>query len=463
MPKTSLTLHKIRVALLSLGLTLFSCYSAPAQTGPSPDRDQLLNGLRILFFPIPGSPTVTLKLRIHSGAAFDLAGRAGEMSLLGDLLFPDQATLDYFNGEQGGKLDVNVNYDSITVTMIGKASEFDNVIEVLRNGLVQTQLTPDVIGKVKDGQTKILKETSVSPAVVADRAVSTRLFGDFPYGRPVSGTPEDLGRIERADLMLARERFLNSNNATLAIIGGVTKARAMRTLRQLLGPWRKSESLVPTTFRQPTAPDPRVLLIQAPTDAAEIRIAFRGLSRQDPDIESASVLAKIVQYRWAAEFPELARKPTSARSETHTLPGQFVIGTAVETAKVADAITSAKKTLASLVDTPPTASEIDRARRDISVERKPIGPENLSDPWLDMDTYHLSAPVDELAALNSVNAASVQRVAAKLFKEAVPATIVVGEVTQLKAALQGHVNVEVLGEATQPLPAKQKIPAKPNF
>ena len=56
-----------------------------------------------------------------------------------------------------------------------------------------------------------------------------------------------------ADLMLARERFLNSNNATLAIIGGVTKTRAMRALRQILGPWRKSEQIVPTTFRQPTA------------------------------------------------------------------------------------------------------------------------------------------------------------------------------------------------------------------
>jgi predicted Zn-dependent peptidase len=57
--------------------------------------------------------------------------------------------------------------------------------------------------------------------------------------------------------MLAHERFLNSNNATLAIVGSVTKARAFRTVRQLLGPWRKSENIVPTTFRQPKPPDAR--------------------------------------------------------------------------------------------------------------------------------------------------------------------------------------------------------------
>ena len=38
------------------------------------------------------------------------------------------------------------------------------------------------------------------------------------------GSPEDVARVDRADLMQARDRFLNSNNATLAIIGGVTKA-----------------------------------------------------------------------------------------------------------------------------------------------------------------------------------------------------------------------------------------------
>ena len=31
------------------------------------------------------------------------------MALLGDLLFPDAATVDYFTDEMGGKLDVSVN------------------------------------------------------------------------------------------------------------------------------------------------------------------------------------------------------------------------------------------------------------------------------------------------------------------------------------------------------------------
>src|SRR5688572_14376156 len=235
--------------------------SAVAQSTNEPQREQLLNGLRLLFWEKPGSSEVLLKLRINSGAAFDLAGKSGQMALLGDLLFPDPNTTEFFTEEMGGKLEVVVNYDSTTITMIGKPAELEPMVEVLRNALLATQLTPEVVARMRETRIKTLKDAAIAPSLIADRAIAARLFGDFPYGRLINGTPEDLARVDRADLMLARERFLNSNNATLAIIGGVTRARALRTLRQLLGPWRKSENIVPTTFRQPKPPDARTLIV----------------------------------------------------------------------------------------------------------------------------------------------------------------------------------------------------------
>src|SRR5215212_8086968 len=192
---------------------LFSALPLSAQPAAQPEREQLLNGLRLLFFLKPGSPDVVLKLRINSGAAFDLAGKSGQMALLGDLLFPDPATIDFFTDEMGGKLDVSVTYDSMTITMVGKSAEFDQVVEVLRNALLATQLTPEVVTRMREARIKLLRDTAIAPAEVADRAVAVRLFGDFPYGRQAAGSPEDVARIDRADLMQARDRFLNSNNA----------------------------------------------------------------------------------------------------------------------------------------------------------------------------------------------------------------------------------------------------------
>src|SRR6185503_857992 len=93
-----------------------------AQSASEPQREQLLNGLRLLLWEKPGSAEVLLKLRINSGAAFDLSGKSGEMALLGDLLFPDANTFQYFT-EMDGKLEVAVNYDSTTITMMGKVTD----------------------------------------------------------------------------------------------------------------------------------------------------------------------------------------------------------------------------------------------------------------------------------------------------------------------------------------------------
>ena len=72
-----------------LALCMWTAFQAlgVAQVPSEPERNRLLNGLRVVLLPRPGEQDVLIKLRIHSGAAFDLAGKAGSMALLGDLLF----------------------------------------------------------------------------------------------------------------------------------------------------------------------------------------------------------------------------------------------------------------------------------------------------------------------------------------------------------------------------------------
>src|SRR6185369_4994666 len=384
--------------------------SLRAQTPAQPEREQLLNGLRLLFWLKPGSPEIILKLRINSGAAFDLSGKSGQMAVLGDLLFPDPATIDYFTDEMGGKLNVNVTYDSTTITMVGKADQLEHIVEVLRNALVSTQFAPELVTKMRDARIKLLRDTTIAPAEVADRAIAARLYGDFPYGRPAAGSPEDVARVDRADVMLAHDRFLNSNNATLAIIGGVTKQRAMRTLRQLLGPWRKSEQIIPTTFRQPNPPDTRTLIVNVPGPSVELRLAARGVSRSDTDYPIATVLARVAQNRWQASTPELSKQPVFARSNAYVLPGDFVMGATVNELTAADSLANAKKVIDSLITTPTTPDEIERAKNEVIGDAMTMlaKPDALPDPWLDADTYRLSAPQDQIALLRNVTPADVQ-------------------------------------------------------
>jgi predicted Zn-dependent peptidase len=114
--------------------------------------------------------------------------------------------------------------------------------------------------------------------------------------------------------------------------------------------------------------------------------------------------------------------------------------------------------------TPATAAELDRARNEVTGELSTTVSKNdaFADPWLDADTYHFSAPQDQIALLRAVTPADVQRVANRLFNKNI-ASVVAGESAQLKAALQGKLQYEVLGEVTPPAPKPPvpKTPAKP--
>lgn len=428
-----------------------------AQATIEPEREQLLNGLRILLWPRNTDSDVLIKIRIHSGAAFDMAGKAGQMAILSDLLFPDPTTREYFTEEMSGRLDVLTDYNSLTITMQGRASEFERTVGILRTALVNTQITPENVTRVRDSRIKIVKETNLSPEILADRAIAARLFGDFPYGRPAAGTPESMARVDRADLMLAHERFLNPNNATLVVAGNLQKPRVMRALRQLLGVWRKSEKIIPATFRQPELPDVRTLIINAPAEqSAEIRLATRGVARSSRDYATATVSAIVARRRWEKLAPEVGRTPLFVRNESHVLPGMFVMGTSVDSLLAAKALNTAREVLRSLNTTPVSAVELEQAKSEaIAQYNKELEkPDGIARAWLDIDTFGLPGIAEQVQSFNAVSASDLQRLAATLFGEKQIASVVMGDSQQLKATLEPNIKVELIGEIAKPSPTK---------
>ena len=93
----------------------------------------------------------------------------------------------------------------------------------------------------------------------------------------------------------------------------------------------------------------------------------------------------------------------------------------------------------SLAKTGPTALEFERARAEMLAEiSRQSSQEDLreatADNWLAMEIYKLTPPANQI---RNLTLADIQRVAARLFKDAAPATIVVGDAEQLKSSFGG--------------------------
>ena len=442
----------LSVALIFASLLFPVAAQTPAR------EERLLNGLRIFFFQRPGAQKVWMRLRVGSGAAFDLAGKEGTARLLADALFPDPSTGQYVAEELGGRLDVRADYDATEITISGDAARFDSLVEVVRNALLQMRLTPDEVRRLKEARAKLLGGQAETAAAKADRAAAARLFGSYPYARAAEGTAESIARVERADLMLARDRFLNPNNSLLVVVGPVETTRAMRVFRQFLGPWRKSDEIVPATFRQPAAPDPRALVVAVPgATEAEVRLAVRGLPRSDNDHRALAGLAIVARQRWLAALKDVAPEKVFARHEPHALAGLFRMGATVPTPRAAEAVESARGALRSLATTPVTAAEFETARRELSASSQNArDPEYASaEDWLD-SLAHGRPAGDSPRAFETLTPGDIQRIAARLFRDAAVAAVVACDAAALRASLAG------LPGGIEEVPAGKAAPAAPS-
>ena len=74
------------------------------------------------------------------------------------------------------------------------------MMEAVSTAVANVPVEKDTTDRLKTAQLNRVGDLAKDPAYVADRAAFARLFGTFPYGRPVDGTdsvdPKD--RIRRS-------------------------------------------------------------------------------------------------------------------------------------------------------------------------------------------------------------------------------------------------------------------------
>jgi len=420
------TKHFNKVTLLLLILFQSASNSFAQTKFPAPREEKLLNGMKLLIWNQPNAEKVSVKLRIHSGSAFDPQNKEGTMALLADALFPNESVKEFFREDLGGSLEITNNFDYIQIDATANSEQFLTMLESLAGAVTNPQIDKEITAKVRSARLEKLKELEKNPAYIADQAVAKRLFGDFPYGRTQTGTSESLQKIDFADLLLAKEKFLTPDNATVAITGNVKPDFAFRAARRFFGSWVKSDKKVPATFRQPDAPDTKAHIINFPLiENSEIRYAMRGLSRNDKDFVASNILVKIMQNRLRKVFSKNGQTTAFVRQDSNLLPGLIIVGLSdfpfdaesqlsEKPAKTHMIIFKGENLAAPLVSEKISTEEFEKTKNEVLAE---MNQKNAADLWLDVDTFKLVSAKEEFQKINNVSITDVQRIAERLIKE----------------------------------------------
>lgn len=406
----------IAICLLAAGIN--------AQTvTDQPKTDVLLNGLKVYIWNRVASPRVQVKLRIHAGAAFDPQKREGVMRLLAENVFPNEAAHDFFKEDLGGDLSISTNYDYIEISASSTPENMLQMLETLGSAVGSMQIDKETTAKLKTNLLAEIKASEGNEAKAADRIVSEKLFGTFPYGRPVNGTEESVKQIDFADLIDAKVRFLKADNASIAIAGNIDRSLTSRAVRRYFGAWQRSDKRVPSTFKQPDAPAPEVTTVEwKGGTTAEARTAFRGVAVADKLAPAAAIYAQVLETKLRDRIPEAVAKGVFVRSKAHILPGEFIVGLTADPNDIGkeNGKINSPEITANTIAEPISESEFAKA---LAATLDKWKKRDVLSLWLDMDTYKTAEPKARLDALSSVTLGDVRAFAKTL--QGAPAAVVV--------------------------------------
>jgi zinc protease len=200
----------------------------------------------------------------------------------------------------GGSLDAGARWDASTATVGVMSSKIQQAMEILADVVRHPTFKSEEVERLRQQNLDNFTLALGDPGSIARFVAARVVFGDSPYGHPVSGTAESLTRITAADIAKMHSRYYRPDNAILVIGGDINGKDGIALATKYFGDWQKPTTPLPAisaAMDAAAAPKTgRVVVIDKPdAGQAAVFLARTGINRKDPDyfrgIVSNSVLS----------------------------------------------------------------------------------------------------------------------------------------------------------------------------
>ena len=451
-------------------------------TFPKPVERTLANGLRVIVITRSGTPLVSAALVIKNGGEIDPPELPGLADMTANLLTKGTTTRDATRIAEeieslGGTLDSVARWDASTVSVGVMSQRIDGAMAILADVVRNPTFKADEIERLRQQNIDNFTLQIGEPGILARFVAARVVFGDSPYGHPLSGTAESLARISRDDIVKLHSQFYRPDNAILVIGGDITGAKGFSLANQYFGNWKKpatSMAEVSATSTAPATKAGRVVVIDKPdAGQAAVYLARVGITRTDPDYFRGIVTNSVLSGYSGRLNQEIRIKRglsygAASALDTRRDVGPFVASTQTKNesgAQVADLLLAEIKRLST---GPPADPELTPRKAVLigNFSRNLETAGGLVAQVASLALYGLS--LDEInryiGNVQSITTADVQKFAETKLDATTSNIIVVGNAKAFLPALQKQFpNVEVIPVADLDLNTallKKKPPAK---
>ncbi len=237
---------------------------------PDYERVELDSGTILLLNEKHDVPLIGLHAVLRGGAVADERGKNGLASTLAALLEKgagnrDAAAFAEAIDAVGGRLSASAGLEGINISAGFMSRDADLLVELLADMLRRPALNADEMNKLRDRTINFIlaaKDSNLNALLPIYGGAF--LFGDHPYGSPVSGSETTLANIMHGDLLRYYANHVGGDRLIIAVSGDFDASDMRRKLTRAFGGWRRAKSPLPVVAAAKPHAGRRVLLIDKP-------------------------------------------------------------------------------------------------------------------------------------------------------------------------------------------------------
>ncbi|MFI5348354.1 MAG: insulinase family protein, partial [Elusimicrobiota bacterium] len=423
----------------------------PAAAPTAIERFTLPNGLSVLVVKDSRLPLLEARLEITGGRLAERDGEEGLSSAVSELLESGANGLDAKAvsarfSTLGYKLSVSRGLEDFSIEAAGLSRNAGGFFTAVADLLTGASYPEDEVALWKENKAEELKIVRSKPDFMASERVKSELFGAHPYGRPALSDGQ-LAAIDRAKIIAFHRRALSPAGATLVVTGDADPAALRAQLESAFARWNAASAAEKTPPLPAQVPGRASLVDREGSKQANLMIAQAiDLKPADPDWLAFSVMNHILGGSATSRLFLNLRVDKgytygSYASASALDRGTLWAATAETRNEVArPALDEMRKEIARIRDEDVSEETLDAVKRYLAgtflLRNSAIG--SQADTLASYERTGRS-PERELATyldrLNALTPADIRRVARLYLDPSKMATVVVGDETSLKPAL----------------------------
>lgn len=261
---------------------------------------RLENGLKVLLFPDPSKPTVTVNLTVFVGSRHEGYGEAGMAHLLEHMLFkgtPTHPAVPKLLQARGANFNGTTWYDRTNYYETLPASD-DNLEFAIRLE-ADRMVSSFVKGEdLKSEMTVVRNEFEQGenrPTSVLSNRMLAAAFEWHNYGKTTIGNRADIERVPVESLKKFYKKYYQPDNALLVVAGSFDEKKALAATAKYFGAIPRPERVLEETYTEEPAQDgERLVTLRRVGDVAVVGVLYHIPSGGHPDFAPIDVLESIL-------------------------------------------------------------------------------------------------------------------------------------------------------------------------